>query len=104
MTERERALSREETAESLTDVAAEPPIVARCVVEVRSDGSLSIARGVFEHQDERVVIEGIGRTPRELLSMLARGAFAHARMRLEGARKDLELKLPPLAKRLARQA
>ena len=104
MTDREPRLSRTVTDESLADVAPEPPIVARCVVEVRSDGSLSIARGVFEHQDERVVIEGVGRTPRELLSMLARGAFAHARTRLADARQNLELRLPPLAlaRRIAR--
>jgi hypothetical protein len=67
----------------LADAGAEPPIVARCVVEVRSDGSLSIARGVFELENEQVMLEGVGRSPSELLSMLARGAFAHARTKLK---------------------
>ena len=67
----------------LAEVVAEPPVVARCVVEVRSDGSLSIARGVFELENERVTLEGIGRSPRELLAMLARGAFAQARTKLK---------------------
>lgn len=67
----------------MADTGAEPPIVARCVVEVRSDGSLSIARGVFEVEDQQVVLEGVGRTPSELLSVLARGAFAHARTKLK---------------------
>lgn len=110
MNEREPSLSRMETdgpdEPVIVDGSAVPPVVARCVVEVRSDGSLSMARGVFEVEDERVVIEGIGRTPRELLAMLARGTFAHARMRLENAREKLEQKLPPmlLAKRIARPA
>lgn len=66
----------------LAYVGEEPPIVARCVVEVRSDGSLSIARGVFELDNEQVLLEGIGRSPRELLAMLARGAFTQARTKL----------------------
>ena len=73
-----------------------PPVVAWCVVEVRSDGSLSMARGVLEVENERVVLEGIGRTPRELVSMLARGAFAHARMRLDDAVQRVEHRLAPL--------
>lgn len=75
-------VSRE--ADEIALPSAEPPIVARCVVEVRSDGSLSIARGVLEVEDERVVLEGRGRTPRELVAMLARGAFTTARERLSG--------------------
>jgi hypothetical protein len=67
----------------LVDPGDEPPIVARCVVEVRSDGSLSIARGVFELEDQQVMLEGVGRSPSELLSMLARGAFTHARTKLK---------------------
>jgi hypothetical protein len=66
----------------LVEPGDEPPIVARCVVEVRSDGSLSIARGVFELENQQVALEGVGRSPSELLSMLARGAFAQARVRL----------------------
>jgi hypothetical protein len=108
--DREPTLSRTETAGPnepvIVDASAVPPVVARCVVEVRSDGTVSMARGVFEVEDERVVIEGIGRTPRELLAMLARGTFAHARMRISDARHKLEQRLPPLllAKRIARQA
>jgi len=80
----ERGLSRSASEDGpLVEPGAEPPIVARCVVEVRSDGSLSIARGVFELEDERVVLEGVGRSPSELLSMLARGAFTHARTKLK---------------------
>lgn len=106
MTEREPSLSRAQADEPVVDESAVPPVVARCVVEVRSDGSLSMARGVFELENERVVLEGIGRTPRELVSMLARGAFAHARMRIEDAAQRVEHRLPPLMmlKRIARPA
>ena len=86
------AVTRAQTAD--TDIATrEPPIVARCVVEVRSDGSLSIARGVFEVENERVVLEGIGNTPKELVSMLARAAFDQARERLQGRLRSIEHKL-----------
>lgn len=105
MIEREQALSPS-ASDDVVDSSAVPPVVARCVVEVRSDGSLSMARGVFELEDERVVLEGIGRTPRELVSMLARGAFAHARMRIDDAVQRVEHKLPVhlLLKKIARPA
>lgn len=72
---------------------AEPPVVARCVVEVRSDGSLSIARGVIEVQDACVALEGKGKTPQELLAALARGAFSQARLRLQDRLREVEQKL-----------
>ena len=75
------------------ELEAEPPVVARCVVEVRSDGSLSIARGVFETKDTCVVLEGKGNTPQELLAMLARGAFTEARVRLQDGLRRVERKL-----------
>lgn len=85
MTSREPRLSPDVVSGPLADTGAEPPIVARCVVEVRSDGSLSIARGIIELDDQQVMLEGVGRSPRELLSMLARGVFAQARTKLKTA-------------------
>jgi len=78
-----------------SDVQAsdEPPVVARCVVEVRSDGSLSIARGIFELEGERVMLEGKGRTPQELVSAIAKGALSQARERISDGLRDLEHKL-----------
>lgn len=102
MTLTDADIERAVASDSLADAVEEPPVVARCVVEVRSDGSLSIARGVFEVEDERVVIEGVGRSPRELLGMLARGTFAHARQKLQDAKQNFTPLM--LAKRIARQA
>jgi hypothetical protein len=44
---------------------AEPPVVARLVIEIRSDGSRTIARGVAEdlERGERVSLEASGATP-----------------------------------------
>ncbi|TMA26311.1 MAG: hypothetical protein E6J78_14230 [Deltaproteobacteria bacterium] len=43
----------------------EPPVVARLVVEIRSDGTHIIARGMAEEEGERVQIEAEGRSPLE---------------------------------------
>jgi hypothetical protein len=63
-----------------------PPVVARLVVEVRSDGSRTIARGGLEDltTGQRVTIDARGSTPAQLALALARSMF----------------KLPPLAKKL----
>jgi hypothetical protein len=52
----------------------EPPVVARLVVEIRSDGSLTIARGALEDATtgERTTIEARGTTPLALAASLAR--------------------------------
>jgi len=44
---------------------AEPPVIARLVIEIRSDGSHTIARGLAEDlaRGERVKIEAEGATP-----------------------------------------
>jgi hypothetical protein len=52
----------------------EPPVVARLVIEIRSDGSRTIARGMAEdvQQGERVEVHAEGRTPLQLvLSLIA---------------------------------
>lgn len=52
----------------------EPPVVARLVIEIRSDGSHTIARGAAEdlQRGETVQIRAEGRTPFELVfSLLA---------------------------------
>lgn len=52
----------------------EPPIVARLVVEIRSDGSHTIARGAMEDAatGRGVAIEASGRSPLQLALSLAR--------------------------------
>jgi hypothetical protein len=52
----------------------EPPVVARLVVEIRSDGSRTIARGAMEdaQRGESVAIEARGDSPMQLAIALAR--------------------------------
>ena len=52
----------------------EPPVVARLVVEIRSDGSRTIARGALEdaQRGDRVAIEARGDSPIQLAIALAR--------------------------------
>jgi len=56
----------------------EPPVVARMVVEIRSDGSRTIARGALEdlHSGERVALEATGTTPMALAASLAKSLLA----------------------------
>jgi hypothetical protein len=55
------------------EAADDPPVVARLVVEIRSDGSRTVARGAIEDlaSGERVAIEARGTTPLALASNLA---------------------------------
>ena len=52
----------------------ELPVVARLVVEIRSDGSRTIARGALEDTElgERVAVQAEGRTPLDLALSLGR--------------------------------
>lgn len=54
--------------------ADEPPVVARLVVEIRSDGTRTIARGALEDtlHGERTAIEARGDSPIQLAIALAR--------------------------------
>lgn len=73
MVERQHALgpSRES---ALADAPDELPVVARMIVEIRSDGRRTIARGAMEDaaSGERVAIEANGTTPMALAASLAR--------------------------------
>ncbi len=61
------------------DAAAgdEPPVVARLVVEIRSDGSHTIARGAIEDvpSGQTAVVEARGGTPLQLAWALAKSMF-----------------------------
>jgi hypothetical protein len=54
--------------------AGEPPVVARLVVEIRSDGRRTIARGALEDaaSGQGVAIEARGNSPVQLALSLAR--------------------------------
>jgi hypothetical protein len=63
---------------ALAEPADEPPVVARLMVEIRSDGTRTIARGAIEDiaSGERVAVEAKGTTPAQLAASLARTLFA----------------------------
>jgi hypothetical protein len=56
------------------ELQEEPPVVARLVVEIRSDGSRTIARGALEdtQHGQRTAIEARGDSPIQLAIALAR--------------------------------
>ena len=62
----------------LAEQGPEPPVVARLMVEIRSDGTRTIARGAIEDiaSGERVAVEAKGTTPARLAASLARTLFA----------------------------
>ena len=58
--------------------SSEPPVVARLVVEIRSDGRRTIARGAMEDvsSGQRVAVEAHGNSPGQLAWALARSVFS----------------------------
>ena len=75
----------------------EPPVVARLVVEIRSDGTRTIARGAMEDVDggHKVAVEARGSSPIELALSLARTIFTAPKM----ARTAVRALLPGRRKR-----
>ncbi len=63
-----------EAGDARVKSASEPPVVARLVVEIRSDGSRTIARGALEdlQSGQSVGIEAKGDSPISLAMALAR--------------------------------
>lgn len=56
------------------ELTGEPPVVARLIVEIRSDGSRTIARGAMEDvaSGQRTMVEARGDSPIQLAIALAR--------------------------------
>ncbi|HSC88015.1 MAG TPA: hypothetical protein VLC09_12120 [Polyangiaceae bacterium] len=77
------------STDTLAEEADLPPVVARMVIEIRSDGSRTIARGALEDRltGERVALQADASTPLALATELTRAL----------------LRTPLLAKDLARQ-
>jgi hypothetical protein len=69
----------------------EPPVVARLVVEIRSDGSRTIARGAIEDvmSGQRTAIEARGDSPIQLALALARSLTQLPRLTARAAVKGL---------------
>jgi len=57
-----------------SELANEPPVVARLIVEIRSDGTTTVARGAMEdaQSGQKVAILARGTTPLALALSLAR--------------------------------
>ena len=76
------------------ELDAEPPVVARMIVEIRSDGSRTIARGAVEDvaSGQRAAIEAKGGTPFQLALSLVRSLGQLPRFALQSvlARKRLK--------------
>lgn len=68
---------RDERARDAIEKSEEPPIVARLVIEIRSDGRRTIARGAAEDAvlGEKVAVHAEGTTPLSLALSLARTLF-----------------------------
>jgi hypothetical protein len=63
---------------SLPERPDEPPVVARLMVEIRSDGSRTIARGALEDitLGEKVALEARGTSPAALAASLVKSLFS----------------------------
>lgn len=64
--------------ETLAESGPEPPVVARLAIEIRSDGSRTIARGAIEdiERGESVAIKAEGATPAAVAVTLAKSLMS----------------------------
>ncbi|MCA9645822.1 MAG: hypothetical protein H6718_05750 [Polyangiaceae bacterium] len=72
-------VEREDTKrDDLMEKPGDPPVVARMVIEIRSDGSRTIARGALEEvvSGEKVAIEAHGTTPMALAANLTKSLLS----------------------------
>jgi hypothetical protein len=67
-----------DTTRTLAEQPEEPPVVARLIVEIRSDGTRTVARGALEDvaNGERVAVEARGSTPAALAASMIRSLFS----------------------------
>lgn len=87
------AQSASETLESEGNL---PPIVARMVVEIRSDGTKTIARGALEdlQAGERVALQADAATPAALAKELSRALLSAPALASTLAREAVKEMLP----------
>lgn len=73
------------------ELQGEPPVVARLVVEIRSDGSRTIARGALEDvvNAQRATVEARGDSPIQLAIALARALTQLPRLGARSAVRGL---------------
>lgn len=74
----ERTVLVREPTRTLAEQPEEPPVVARLIVEIRSDGTRTVARGALEDvaNGERVAVEARGSTPAALAASMIRSLFS----------------------------
>jgi hypothetical protein len=65
-------------ADRLAEEPSDPPVVARLIVELRSDGSRTVARGALEDvlRGEKVAVVARGSSPAALAASLIRSLFS----------------------------
>jgi hypothetical protein len=68
----------QKTEDRLAEQPDDPPVVARLIVEIRSDGSRTVARGALDDVlgGEKVAVEARGTTPAALAASLIRSMFS----------------------------
>lgn len=73
------------------ELQAEPPVVARMIIEIRSDGSRTIARGAVEDvkTGQRTAIEARGDSPIQLAIALARSLGSLPRLAVRSSLRGL---------------
>jgi len=73
------------------ELQEEPPVVARLIVEIRSDGSRTIARGAIEDtvSGQRTQLEARGDSPLALALQLARALTQLPRLTARSAVRGL---------------
>lgn len=76
---------------ALADPDADLPVVARLIVEIRSDGSRTVARGAIEDTTlgQRVAVEARGTSPLTLALQLARSIASVPRLSARAAVRGL---------------
>jgi hypothetical protein len=79
------------TERSLPEKQEEPPVVARLMIEIRSDGRRTIARGALEDsvQGEKVALEAHGTSPASLAAALIKSLFSAPLLARAAARRLL---------------
>ena len=79
------------TERSLPEKVEEPPVVARLMIEIRSDGRRTIARGALEDavQGEKVALEAHGTSPASLAASLIKSLFSAPLLARAAARRLL---------------
>jgi hypothetical protein len=82
----------ERQTDALAERPDDPPVVARLIVEIRSDGTRTVARGAMEDaiSGERVAIEARGTTPMALAASLAKTVFSAQMLARHAVRALLE--------------